>query len=86
MNLTRQEFADAINMSIQGYRNIEHNRYMPTPETINRICTVFKKSPIDLLLQNENKDLSEIKKIINIKLQKCNKKKLLQINSIVDLL
>lgn len=28
--LTQEQFAEKINMSVQGYRNIEHNRYLPT--------------------------------------------------------
>ena len=36
--LTQEQFAEKISMSVQGYRNIEHNRYLPTAETIDKIC------------------------------------------------
>lgn len=44
-------------MSVQGYRNIEHNKYLPTAETIDKICKEFKVAPIDLLLPDEQNDL-----------------------------
>ena len=38
--LTQEQFAEKISMSVQGYRNIEHNRYLPTAETIDRKSVV----------------------------------------------
>ena len=38
--LTQEQFAEKINMSVQGYRNIEHNKYLPTGDTIDKICNV----------------------------------------------
>ena len=35
-NLTQEEFAEKIDISIQGLSNIERNRYQPTAETIDK--------------------------------------------------
>lgn len=56
-------------MSVQGYRNIEHNRYLPTAETIDKVCQVFKISPVELLLPEPQSDLEAIRYIIDVKLK-----------------
>ena len=57
--LTQEEFAEKIDISIQGLSNIERNKYQPNAETIDKICKNFKITPIELLLMknNANKDL-----------------------------
>ena len=85
-NLTQEQFAEKINMSIQGYRNIEHNKYLPTAETIDKICIVFNISPIQLLLPETQEDMAEIKNLINCKLDNCTLDKLIKINHMIDLL
>lgn len=84
--LTQEQFAEKINMSVQGYRNIEHNKYLPTAETIDKICKEFKVAPIDLLLPDEQNDLKELKSIINYKLDNCKLEKLIRISSMIDLM
>ena len=84
--LTQEQFAEKINMSVQGYRNIEHNRYLPTAETIDKICETFNISPVELLLPNPQNNLSEIKKLINNKLDNCELGKLIKINSMIDII
>ena len=49
-NLTQEEFAEKIGISIQGLSNIERNRYQPTADTIDKICNAFKITPCELLL------------------------------------
>ncbi len=73
-------------MSVQGYRNIEHNKYLPTGETIDKICEVFNTSPVELLLPDKQENLSDIQQIINLKLQNCQLEKLIRINSMIDLM
>lgn len=85
-NLTQEQFAEKINMSVQGYRNIEHNKYLPTAETIDKICIVFNISPIQLLLPETQEDMAEIKNLINCKLDNCTLDKLIKINHMIDLL
>lgn len=84
--LTQEQFAERINMSVQGYRNIEHNRYLPTAETIDKICEVFDIKPVDLLLPNAQNNLTEIQELINLKLANCNLDKLIRINNMIDLM
>lgn len=84
--LTQEQFAEKINMSVQGYRNIEHNKYQATAETIDKICDVFNISPIELLLPEQQKELTKIKELINHKLSNCELEKLLRISSMIDLM
>ena len=85
-NLTQEQFAERICMSVQGYRNIEHSKYLPTAETIDKICTEFNISPIELLLPEEKIDEFNINSIINLKLRACTLEKLVRINSMIDLM
>lgn len=84
--LTQEQFAEKINMSVQGYRNIEHNKYLPTAETIDKICTEFKIAPVQLLLPDEQADLNKIKTLIGHKLDNCKLDKLIRINRMIDLM
>ena len=84
--LTQEQFAERIDMSVQGYRNIEHNRYLPTAETIDKICTVFKITPVELLLPEPQSDLDSIRYIIDVKFKNCQLEKLMRINNTIDLL
>lgn len=84
--LTQEQFAEKISMSVQGYRNIEHNRYLPTAETIDKICDVFNITPVELLLPNPQNNLTEIKELINNKLNNCELEKLIRINSMIDII
>lgn len=84
--LTQEQFAEKINLSVQGYRNLEHNKYQPTAETIDKICDVFRISPISLLLPEPQKDLTKIIELINNKLGTCDIDKLIRINNVIDLM
>ena len=84
--LTQEQFAEKINMSVQGYRNIEHNKYLPTGDTIHKICSEFNISPVELLLPQTQDNTSSIKKIINHKLDACELEKLLRISRMIDLM
>lgn len=85
-NLTQEQFAEKINMSVQGYRNLEHNKYQATAETIDKICNVFCISPVELLLPEPQSDLTKLKELINNKLSTCNIDKLIRINNMIDLM
>lgn len=84
--LTQEQFAEKINMSVQGYRNIEHNRYLPTAETIDKICEVFNIEPVELLLPEPQENLDKIRELINNKLFNCDLDKLIRINNMIDLM
>lgn len=82
-NLTQEEFAEKIDISIQGLSNIERNRYQPTADTIDKICKVFKITPAELLLgQNDN----EIINNITLLLTNCPKNKLKKIYEVIKIL
>ena len=82
-NLTQEEFAEKIDISIQGLSNIERNRYQPTADTIDKICKAFKITPAELLLgQNDN----EIINNITLLLTNCPKNKLKKIYKIIKIL
>ena len=79
--LTQEQFAEKINMSVQGYRNLEHNKYQATAETVDKVCDVFNISPVELLLPEPEKDIAKIIELINKKLCTCNLDKLIRINN-----
>ena len=82
-NLTQEEFAEKIDISIQGLSNIERNRYQPTADTIDKICKAFKLTPAELLLgQNDN----EIINNITLLLTNCPKNKLKKIYEVIKIL
>ena len=84
--LTQEQFAEKINMSVQGYRNLEHNKYQATAETVDKVCDVFNISPVELLLPEPQKDLAKIIELINNKLCTCSVDKLIRINNMIDLM
>ncbi len=84
--LSQEKFAEKINMSVQGYRNIEHSKYLPTAETIDRICEVFNIQPVELLLPEPQANLDEVRELINNKLCNCDLNKLIKINNMIDLI
>lgn len=84
--LTQEQFAEKINMSVQGYRNLEHNKYQATAETVDKVCDVFNISPVELLLPEPQKDLDKIIELINNKLCTCSIDKLIRINNMIDLM
>ncbi len=82
-NLIQEEFAEKIDISIQGLSNIERNRYQPTADTIDKICKAFKITPAELLLgQNDN----EIINNITLLLTNCPKNKLKKIYEVIKIL
>lgn len=81
-NLTQEEFAEKIGLSLNGVSNIERNRYQPTANTIDRICSVFKITPAELLIQNSVKN-TDIIDNINTLLSNCPPKTLKKIYDII---
>jgi len=84
-NLTQEEFAEKIGISVQGLSNIERNRYQPTAETVDRICKVFKISPCELLLNPSNENEVIINNI-SLMLSQCSKAKLKKIYNIISIM
>lgn len=84
-NLTQEEFAEKVNLSIQGLSNIERNRYQPTAETIDRICKTFNILPAELLMMKENTHDDLISNII-VLLKQCSPKRLKKIYEIIRIM
>ena len=84
-NLTQEEFAEKIGISIQGVSNIERNRYQPTADTIDKICSAFEITPAQLLVVTPNNNEDIIKNIVTL-LSNCKPKKLKQIYDIISIL
>lgn len=84
--LTQEQFAEKVCMSVQGYRNIEHSRYLPTAETIDKICKVFNIQPVELLLPDKQENLARLQELINAKLCCCDIDKLIKVNNFIDLI
>ena len=84
--MSQEKFAERCAISVEGYRNIEHNRYTPKAVTINKICDAFNLSPIELLLMSSNTaKVSEIDKLI-LKIKYLNSKQLSMVSGFIDLM
>ena len=81
-NLTQEEFAEQIGLSLNGVSNIERCRYQPTAETIDKICDTFKISPLELLIEQNNSNEEIINNII-VLLSACSQRKLKKIYEII---
>ena len=81
-NLTQEEFAEKIDISVQGLSNIERNRYQPTASTIDKICNVFDITPVELLLAKPDTS-QDIIKNITLLLSNCSDKRLKKIYEII---
>lgn len=81
-SLTQEEFAEKIGISLNGLSNIERNRYQPNANTIDKICTAFKITPAELLIQNTTKNIDIINNI-NTLLSTCTPKTLKKIYDII---
>ena len=84
-NLTQEEFAEKIGISIQGLSNIERNRYQPTAETVDKICKAFKITPAELLT-TPAKGNEDVLKNINALLAGCPESKLKKIYEVIKTL
>lgn len=84
-HLTQEEFAEKIGISLQGVSNIERNRYQPTAETVDKICSAFEITPAQLLVQPVQNNEDIIKNIVTL-LANCKPKKLKQVYDIISVI
>lgn len=84
-NLTQENFAEKIGLSLNGVSNIERNRYQPTAETIDRICKAFNITPAELLLVPNDSNQEIIENIVTL-LSACPTKKLKKIYDVILLM
>lgn len=81
-DLTQEEFAEKIGLTINGVSNIERNKYQPTAETVDKICNAFDITPIELLSLKTNTNEEVLTDIIAL-LSQCPLQKLKKIYDIV---
>lgn len=84
-NLTQEEFAERIGISVVGLSNLERNRYQPSADTIDKICEAFKITPLELLISETNSKESFIKNIVAL-LNNCSNKNLKKIYEIIKII
>ena len=84
-NLTQENFAEKIGLSLNGVSNIERNRYQPTAETMDRICKAFNITPAELLLVPSDSNKEIIENIVAL-LSACPTKKLKKIYEMIQLM
>ena len=85
-SLTQEQFAEKLDMSIQGYRNIEQGKYLPTAKTIDNICNIFNINPVDLLLPNTYGGAEDLQNIIISKIKSYDLEKLIKIDKMLDIM
>lgn len=49
LDMTQEKFSEKCGLSTDNYRNLEYNRHTPKSGTIDKICSTFNISPVDLL-------------------------------------
>lgn len=47
--LSQEKFSELCNLSSDNIRNIEHNRHCLRPSSIDKICSAFNITPLELL-------------------------------------
>lgn len=49
LNMTQERFSEMCGLSTDNYRNLEYNRHSPKSSTVDKICTTFNLTPLELL-------------------------------------
>ena len=49
LGMSQEKFSEKCGLSTDNYRNLEYNRHSPKSGTIDKICTTFNITPIELL-------------------------------------
>ena len=49
LGMSQEKFSEKCGLSTDNYRNLEYNRHSPKSSTIDKICTTFNITPIELL-------------------------------------
>ena len=62
LDLTQEKFSEKCGLSTDNYRNLEYNRHSPKSSTVDKICSTFKITPIELLRYGMEKS-NEIEQI-----------------------
>lgn len=49
LGMTQEKFSERCGLSTDNYRNLEYNRHFPKSATIDKICSAFNLTPLELL-------------------------------------
>lgn len=62
LDMTQEKFSEKCGLSTDNYRNLEYNRHTPKSSTIDKICSTFNLTPIELLRYGAEKpnDIEQI--------------------------
>ncbi len=85
-NMTQAKFAEAIGLSVEAIRNIEHKKYTPSANTIDKICETFNIKVVELLLNEPTAENTELIQRLNNKIATFTTEELLRLNDIADII
>ena len=62
LDMTQEKFSEKCGLSTDNYRNLEYNRHAPKSSTINKICSTFNITPMELLQygMEQSSDIEQI--------------------------
>lgn len=62
LDMTQEKFSEKCGLSTDNYRNLEYNRHAPKSSTINKICSTFNITPVELLQygMEQSNDIEQI--------------------------
>lgn len=62
LGMSQEKFSEKCGLSTDNYRNLEYNRHSPKSSTIDKICTTFNITPLELLrhVTKQSNNLEEI--------------------------
>ena len=49
LGMSQEKFSEKCGLSTDNYRNLEYNRHSPKSSTVDKICSTFDLTPIELL-------------------------------------
>lgn len=49
LGMSQEKFSEKCGLSTDNYRNLEYNRHSPKSSTIDKICSAFNITPLELL-------------------------------------
>ena len=85
-NMTQAKFAETIGLSVEAVRNIEHQKYTPSSNTIDKICETFNIKIVDLLLDEPTAENTALIQRLNNKIAAFTTEELLRLNDIADII
>lgn len=49
LSMSQEKFSEKCGINTDNFRNLEYNRHSPKSSTIDKICSTFNLTPIELL-------------------------------------